>query len=300
MSDVQYHPEKRYSCNGIEINADSFGDPTKPPVVLIMGLATQLIHWDEEFCKSLAKRGFWVVRFDNRDIGKSTILKGAKAPNFWQLLSNRFFKSPLPVPYKLMDMAKDVIGLMDALEIEKAHIVGVSMGGMIAQLLAIHYPLRVKTLTSIMSGTGNKKLMQPRLGISLKVLNRSPANPEEHIEQGLGMWRLLHGNSYPFEHERIRNTISKALQRGYYPGGVFRQISAIADADERTEHLRKVNIPSLVIHGDQDPLVRLPNGLLTAESIPNSKLKVIKGMGHTLPRETWGPIIADIEELTKP
>lgn len=170
MNSVAYHPEQRYSCNGISIAADSFGDKQNPPVLLIMGLATQLIHWDEAFCRQLAAAGYWVIRFDNRDIGGSDHLKHLRSPNLLQLAGKHYFNAHFKTPYGLIDMANDSIGLMDALNISAAHVIGVSMGGMIAQTMAIHYPERVLTLTSIMSGTGNKKLLKPDPKVAFTVL----------------------------------------------------------------------------------------------------------------------------------
>lgn len=296
---VLYHPEKHIQANGLELCFDSFGDPEDPPMLLIMGLATQLIHWDDEFCKMLAKKGFWVIRFDNRDIGKSTKLTHHKAPGITAFLAHQWFGKRFRAPYYLNDMATDTFGLMDALSIERAHIVGVSMGGMIAQTMAIIEPKRVISLTSIMSTTGARSLPRAKASVSMKMLRPVPKDEDRYVQQALQMWQLLHGEHYPFDEQRIEKLLRRARQRSFYPKGILRQLSAIIASGDRTQKLADVNLPTLVMHGDIDPLVPFACGEATAAAIPGARFKRLEGMGHTLPRQLWGQMVDEISRLTK-
>ncbi|MCY7296160.1 alpha/beta fold hydrolase [Alteromonas sp. a30] len=299
MPAVPYHSEKVYDCNGIQLACDSFGDPENPVILLIMGLATQLIHWDEPFCEQLAAEGYWVIRFDNRDIGHSQCLHHLGLPNFFKLAGNHYFNTHFNAPYSLQDMANDSVHLLDALGVEKAHIIGASMGGMIAQLVAIHHPERVLSLTSIMSATGDKKLMRPTTKMSLFMMRPPPREANRHIAHTMKMWRILHGKDYPFEEERVRNIVTTSLKRGFYPSGVMRQLSAIISAKDRSPLLKNLSIPTLIFHGEKDPLVPVANGLATAAAIPGATLKIIKGMGHTIPNVVWQQLISDVLKLIR-
>lgn len=299
MNSVIYHPEQRYLCREISIAADSFGDKSNPPVLLIMGLATQLVHWDEGFCRQLAAQGYWVIRFDNRDIGRSDHLSHLKSPNLLKLAGKHYFNTPFVPAYSLEDMANDAVALLDTLKVKAAHVIGVSMGGMIAQLLAIHHPEKVLSLTSIMSGTGNKKLMRPNPKVTFTVMRPPPRNRSQHVGQAMNMWRVLHGDHFPFEEERTHNVIVNALQRGFSARGVMRQFSAIVAAEDRAPKLQNIEVPSLIVHGDADPLVPVANGIATAQSIPDAKLQIIKGMGHTIPTTVWPELIDNFEELVR-
>ncbi len=297
MSDVPHHPETLYQCNGVTLACDSFGDKSHPPVLLVMGLATQLIHWDEQFCRQLAAQGYWVIRFDNRDIGKSEHLHHLKLPNLIKLAGKHFFNTQFTPPYSLQDMADDAIALMDTLRIPKAHVVGVSMGGMISQLIAIHYPERVQSLTSIMSAPGDKKLLKPTPRMSLFMMKPPPANRTQHIAHTINMWRLLHGKHYPFEEERVHRIVTTSLKRGFSPKGVMRQLSAIVSAEDRTQKLTQLKLPSLIFHGENDPLVPVANGIAMAQSIPGAKLTIVKGMGHTIPTPVWPQIVDEFQNM---
>lgn len=297
MSDVIYHPEQRFQCNGLHIASDSFGDKRNPPILLIMGLATQLVHWDETFCRKLAAQGYWVIRFDNRDIGRSDHLNNIPAPSLINMTTHHYFKAPLNTPYQLDDMANDAVALLDCLNIQAAHVIGVSMGGMIAQLMAIQHPDRVLSLTSIMSSPGDKKLMKPKLKVAFTVLRPMPKSRGQYIDQALSMWKVLHGKHFTFEEERMRNMIVAALQRGVTAPGIMRQLGAIMVAPDRTPQLQQLTIPSLVVHGDADPLVPVINGIKTAEAIPDSELKIIKGMGHTIPESIWDELIDSFKAI---
>lgn len=274
-------------ANDIDIAYDTFGDRSDPPMVLIMGLSSQMVIWDDEFCRRLAGRGYWVVRFDNRDVGRSSKLDFLGMPDFKALLSG----SPLSAIYTLGDMARDTLGLMDALGIDSAHIAGVSMGGMIAQVLAISHAHRVRTLTVIMSTTGNPLLPHPRPE-AMKVLYRPfPTEEKAYIEYFIEMWQVLSGDKLPFERERVERLAHLTFERGVYPTGSGRQIAAVISSGSRKEMLASVTAPTLVIHGSEDPLLQVECGIDVAESIPGAELKIIQGMGHALSESVWDEII---------
>lgn len=272
----------------------TFGDPTHTPLLLVMGLGAQMLSWSEEFCMELASRQFWVIQFDNRDVGLSTKMEQAAMPRPWRLLSASVFGTPLAAPYLLRDMATDAVGLLDFLGIDRAHVVGASMGGMIAQEMAIHYPQRLFTLTSIMSTTGNRRLRQPSWKMRAYLLNRPPAEKQAYLTHTLAMWRILHGSQFAFDEDKMRQQLIRAYERMYYPIGTGRQLSAIVASGDRTAALKQVQIPTLVIHGDADPLVPVDGGHATAAAVPHAEKLIIPGMGHSLPEATWPTIIGAI------
>ena len=294
MSTIIYHPEQLVAANGIHINYDSFGNKSHPAIVLIMGLATQMIYWDQQFCQLLASQGYWVIRFDNRDNGKSTWLDPLPAPTSAALLANAVFKRPLGAAYLLSDMMQDTLGLLNALDLKSAHLVGASMGGMIAQELAISHPQRVKSLTSIMSTTGNRKLPKPSVAFGFKMLKPPPKDVNKAVAYGMHVWRLIHGNHYPFEQQKVQGLINRALQRGFNPAGNSRQLAAILDSPDRTAALSTLIVPSLILHGEDDPLVLVACGVATANAIPNAKIKTYPGMGHTIPSQLYNDITQQI------
>lgn len=294
MSNVVHSEEKIVPVNGIEICFDTFGNKDDQPILLIMGLASQMIIWDERFCSALASAGYYVVRFDNRDIGLSSKLDDMPVPNILQLMQDIQQGKHPEVPYKLSDMAKDTISLLDHLGIPSAHIVGVSMGGMIAQTLAIEYPDRVKTLTSISSTTGNPRLPQAKTEVSTLLIPPPTTNREEAIEHDVKAFKVLNGTTYPFDEERYRKLFSRVYDRNYYPTGPFRQLAAILGSGSRNDKLRNVKIKTLVIHGDADPLIPVQAGEDTAKEIPNAKLIIIKGMGHSFADAVAPQIISEI------
>ncbi|MGB0494938.1 MAG: alpha/beta fold hydrolase [Kangiellaceae bacterium] len=296
---VPYHSENQVEANGLKINFDSFGDPSHPPMIMIMGLGAQMLFWDENLCKLLASQGFWVIRFDNRDIGKSTWLKHLPAPSLMGFLSSSLFGRALNAPYLLSDMADDTLGLMDALQLDKANIVGASMGGMIAQCVALKARDRVVSLTSIMSTTGNRSLPKPKARVGMALMRPMPKNIDQYVEHGLSVWKMLHTDNFPFDAERMENVLRSSREIGFNPAGLSRQLAAIIDSPDRTEQLNNLMTPSLVIHGDQDPLVPVECGYATAEALPNSSLKILKGMGHTLPEQLWSEITAGIVDLAR-
>lgn len=299
LDNIQHHDAQTVSANGLQITYDSFGDPANPPVILIMGLATQMIHWSDQFCELLASKQLYVIRFDNRDIGKSSWLSDKPVPSKWDFIGNVLFNKKLDAPYLLDDMADDTLALMDALNIEKAHLVGASMGGMIAQCLALKYPNRVSSLTSIMSTTGDRSLPRAKAKLAAKLIKPIAHEVERYVAQSLDIWLILHGEHFPFDRENVEKLIRSSRQRGFNPAGVSRQLSAIIDSPDRTSALQTLQIPSLIIHGDIDPLVPVECGIATANAIPDAKLTILEGMGHTLPMQLWPKIVDDIVELSK-
>lgn len=266
---------------------ESFGDPGDEPLLLVMGLSSQMILWDDEFCERLAGRGFQVIRFDNRDVGRSTILHDADIPTQWQLM----LRDRRAAAYSLEDMAADAAGLLDHLDIDAAHVVGASMGGMIAQLLAIHHPARVRSLVSIMSTTGNRRVGRARPRVALRLLSRPSRDREGYIADHLATYRAIGSAGFDFEEEHKRRRAARCYDRGIHPAGGARQLAAVVTAADRTELLGRIEVPTTVIHGDADPLVDVSGGRATAAAIPGARLLVLPGMGHDLPRELWPRII---------
>ena len=274
-------------ANGIQLCYQEMGDPVGEPLLLVMGLATQMIAWDEEFCALLAERGYRVVRFDNRDIGRSTKIKAAGLPGKFEMLNGR--GDP---PYLLRDMAADTFGLMDHLGIDSAHLVGASMGGMIVQTAAIENPQRVRSIVSIMSTTGSRRVGHPSYRTFGLMLGRPPREREAAIERVIKTFKTIGSPGYPFDEERIREIAGRSFDRGHSPAGIARQLHAITASGDRTRALHKLELPALVIHGKKDMLVNPSGGRATAKSIPGARLRMIEGMGHDLPRAVW-PEFAD-------
>jgi pimeloyl-ACP methyl ester carboxylesterase len=275
--------ERMAPANGIELCYQEMGAPDAEPLLLVMGLATQMLAWDENFCDLLADRGFRVIRFDNRDIGRSTKIKSAGVPRRVDMMVGRRASAP----YLLRDMAADTTGLMDHLGIESAHIVGASMGGMIVQTMAIEYPERVRSMVSIMSNTGSRWTGMPSRKAMAVLLGRPPKGREAAIERGVKTFGVIGSPGYPFDEERVRRVVGRSYDRGHSPAGVLRQLHAITASGDRTQALHDVRVPAAVIHGDSDVLVRPAGGRATARAIPNARLKMIDGMGHDLPRQLW-------------
>jgi pimeloyl-ACP methyl ester carboxylesterase len=282
-------------ANGIQIEYDTFGKHGEPPLLLIAGLACQLIHWDEALCEQLARRGHYVIRFDNRDVGLSTKLEEAGVPDIGALMRGEAIQPP----YTIEDMAGDAVGLIDALGIEKAHICGMSMGGMIAQAVAINHPRRVLSLISIYSTTGNPELPPPTeeaLGI---LLTPPPEEREANIEYTIKVFRTITGPGFSFDEEWHRKLAAQAYDRAFYLPGAARQFVAIWTQKNRKPALASVSVPTLVIHGTDDPLVPVEGGKDTAEAVPEAELKIIEGMGHDLPHSgAWPQIIDAIVDHT--
>jgi len=296
VTSLAHQPPQIARANGIDLCYEIFGEADAEPMLLIMGLGAQMIHWDDDFCRQLAGRGFRVVRFDNRDIGKSSKLSGGTRLTPVELLKLRFLKIPVKAPYKLRDMAEDVIGLMDALHIKSAHLVGASMGGMIAQEIAISFPARVRSLTSIMSTTGDPKVPPPTREAAAILMAPPPNTREEFFARFAQTWKILRVGSFPEDEARDRSRAERTFERGLNPAGVGRQLRAILASGSRKERLRSVTAPTLVIHGTVDPLVRPEGGKDTAASISGAKLLMVEGMGHALPIPMWPEIIGAIDK----
>jgi len=270
---------------------ETFGRDADPPMLLIMGLGTQMIGWPDDFCGRLAERGFYVVRFDNRDIGHSTKIYG-RPPTPAQLLRRRID----PVLYTLSDMAADAAGLLSTLGLAPAHVVGASMGGMIAQTLAAERPETVRSLVSIMSNTGNRWKGQPAVGIYRYLLRASPTEREAYIDYQARVFEAIGSQGLPQDHERIRDMVARSYDRGHDPAGSGRQLGAIIASGDRTAELGKITAPTLVIHGSTDRMVALSGGKATAEAIPGARLMVVEGMGHDLPTAAWPQLIPAIAD----
>jgi pimeloyl-ACP methyl ester carboxylesterase len=280
--------ERLAPCNGIEIAYQEVGDANAEPLLLVMGLGTQMLGWDEQFCAQLAERGFRVVRFDNRDIGHSTMLEDAGVPGRVEVFLGRRSTAA----YLLSDMAADTIGLMDHLGIESAHVVGASMGGMIAQTLAIEHAERVRSLVSIMSTTGSRRVGAPTLKAYGAIFAKPPHGRDAYIERVLRTFKVIGSPAFTTDEPRLRDVAGRMYDRSHNPKGILRQIHAISASGDRTKALRKLQVPTTVLHGSRDPLVRPSGGRATAQAIPNARLRMVEGMGHDLPRELW-PIFID-------
>ena len=279
----------RAQANGIELEYDTFGSADDPAFLLIAGLGAQMITYHPDFCEGLAGRGYFVVRFDNRDVGLST-----KVPPVPERPSEGDHSG-----YALEDMADDTVGLLDHLGLDDANVVGVSMGGMIAQTLAIRHPKRVRTLTSIMSTTGAPDVGGATKEAGARLVNRAGDTREERIAAAFETSRIIWGDTpeFPFDEELARWRAETSVDRAYYPEGTLRQLLAIRATGDRTEKLRQLDVPTLVIHGSNDPLIQPSGGEATAAAIPGAQHLVIEGMGHGIPRLALPRIIDALDRL---
>jgi pimeloyl-ACP methyl ester carboxylesterase len=282
--------ERLATVNGIEIAYQEIGDPDDEPLFLIMGLATQMLAWDEELCAMLAERDFRVVRFDNRDIGRSSKIDSAGVPKRTDMLLGR----RRTAPYLLRDMAADTIGLMDHLGIESAHLVGASMGGMIAQTVAIRQPQRVRSLVSMMSSTGNRWLGIPTWKAFGTLFARPGAGREAAIERTVKTFRAIGSPAYPMDEARFRRVAGASYDRSHSRAGIARQLHAITASGDRTAALERLRLPATVLHGNSDPLIRPLAGRATARAIRDSRLRIFDGMGHDLPPALWPDFVEEI------
>lgn len=284
-------------ANGLALHYDEHGDPSHPPLLLVMGLGAQMTLWPIELVEALVAKGLRVIRFDNRDIGLSQKMEGAKAPSLpWQVLRAKI-GWPAKVPYTLKDMADDAIGVLDGLGIAKAHVVGGSMGGMIAQLMAIHHADRLLSLTSIFSTTGNPKLPQAdKEAIGALTAPLKSMEEEDLIEHGMKVIQAIGSPGYRPDPDAARERVRSSVQRSVYPAGLPRQLAAIIDDGDRTARLASVTVPTLVLHGEDDPLVKVEGGKATAAAIPGAKLTTIPGWGHDLPLELVDDIAAHVAD----
>lgn len=285
----------------LHIEYESLGDPARPAIVLIMGLGMQLTGWPDSFCEALVARGYRVIRFDNRDCGLSGRVVGKKRGNLLLAMAAAALGLPVRTPYTLEDMAEDTIGLMDRLGLERAHVVGASMGGMIAQVLAIEHPDRVLSLTSIMSTTGRKTVGRPHPG-ALRMMAKEPPTGmgiEAEIDHFVQFFRSVGSKGSLFEEDVIRALAEEALTRGSTRAGTMRQLAAITTTPDRTRALRRLKVPSLVIHGTADRLVHVSGGRATARALPGSTYLEFADMGHDLPSALWPQMVAAISSLAR-
>lgn len=281
----------KVKSNGIEIEYEDHGRPQDPVILLVMGLGAQLTLWPPEFVAALVAQGYRVILYDNRDIGLSTKFEGAKVPGARGLLLKSLLRLPIRVPYHLSDMAADGIGLLDALGVEKAHVVGASMGGMIAQHITARHRERVLSLTSIMSSSGARGLPGPtREALSVMTSRPKEGGDEALIAFSVNAARVIGSPGYPPNEERLQQRVRDNYYRSYYPAGFARQLAAIVADGDRSAMLGCITTPTLVIHGEDDPLVPVEAGRDTAAKIPNAKLLTIPGMGHDLPLALVDPI----------
>lgn len=281
-------------ANGIHLEYESFGDPGAPAILLIMGLAGQLIHWPDDFCQALVQAGYRVIRYDNRDVGLSTKLDHLGKPKVMRAGLAGMLGLPVKAPYKLDDMARDAVGLLDALQLKTAHVVGASMGGMIGQIVAAKYPERLRSFTCIMSSSGNPRLPKASLRLQLRLAKR-PARLDRDslVAHSMQTWRMIGSPGYRIEDAALRANVERAYDRAYHPPGLARQTVAIIASGSRVPLLRRITAPTLIIHGVEDPLVPVAAAHDLARHIPDVRLELIPGMGHDLPP----PLISKIAQL---
>ncbi|MBP7928871.1 MAG: alpha/beta fold hydrolase [Acidimicrobiia bacterium] len=284
------------SNGAIDLYYETFGDPTDPPVLLIMGLGTQLIGWHDDFCAGLAQRGLYVIRFDNRDVGWSTKLTDLDG-SFAGFLSKglRLLAGlSVTVPYSIADMADDAVAVLDAVGAERAHIVGASMGGMIAQQVAISFPSRALSLTSIMSTTGDRDVGGSSLRTKFFLARPPASDPDKRFEAILDIWRRI-GSPAHFDEQDMRRRLERSFERDYSPNGRARQLLAVLSQSSRTAGLRSLQLPTTAIHGLLDPLVNPSGSRRLAASVPDAKLIELPDVAHDMPRVYW-PVLFDVVE----
>ena len=274
----------RLTANGIELEFESFGRRSDPAVLLVMGLGMQMLAWPESLCHSLAKSGYQVIRFDNRDVGLSQRMSDSARVNLPAAAMRYLLHLPVAAPYTLETMAEDGIGLLDALGIERAHLVGASLGGMVAQSAAARHPERCLSLVSIMSSSGDRRLPKAQLKILRLLLSRPKRGDDREAWVGhyLRMFRAIGSPGFPTPPELMEARVRMFLERSHYPAGTLRQILAILASGDRSAQLRRIRAPTLVLHGKDDPLVPVAHGVDCARKIPGARLELIAGMGHDL------------------
>jgi pimeloyl-ACP methyl ester carboxylesterase len=288
------------NCNGIEIEYETLGDRSGRPLIMIIGLGSQLIHWSEEILKQLVDEGHFVVIFDNRDTGLSSKMSESGPPDLIGAIGALMKGEKPKVPYTLNDMGGDVVGLLDALDIEKAHICGISMGGAIAQTIAISHPSRLLSLILIYSPTGNPNLPQPKPEITGLLMAPASSDRNAYADEQIRMRRMISGSGFPLDEEWLRERYAQVFDRSYYPDGIGRNALAMLASGDRSAALSSVTAPTLIIHGDEDPLVLIENGKDAAQAISGAELMIVKGMGHYPPhRGPWPRIVEAIAAHTK-
>ena len=285
--------------NGLKLEVEEFGRPSDPSVLLIMGLSAQLTRWPDAFIESIVEEGFHVVAFDNRDIGLSEKLISERATSPMAVaLLNTVGLASLLAPYKLTDMAKDTVGVLDALEIERAHLIGASMGGMIGQIVCAEHPERIKSFTALMSSTNNPDLPRahPRVSWQVMTARRPSATREELIDITLGIWELIGTKNSGRDPVEFRKQVAASIDRSSSPSGIRRQMAAIIATRDLREWTRNITAPSLVVHGSEDPLVPFQNGLDIAAEIKDARMEIIEGMGHDLPPKYLTEVVDHVLE----
>lgn len=296
-SDPSPQTSERFARNGdVELCFETFGNPTDPTILLIMGLGGPMNWWDSRFCQRLADHGFHVVRFDNRDTGHSTWLRQYRVTRRDLV---RAFLGRGRAPYSMSDMAGDASTILNELSVREAHVVGVSMGGMIGQTLAIEHPERVLSLTSIMSTTGKRTVGWQHPKLFPNLLAPADRSPQGYLENSARIWRRIGSPQYPFDHDALMSRAMETYERGYTNSGVMRHMAATLTQPDRTRDLRKVKAPTTVIHGKADVMVHRSGGRATAKAIPGAELIEIDGMGHDLPEQLWDTIIDAIVRTTQ-
>jgi len=286
-------------ANGITLEYETFGEADARPLLLLRGLGTQMIQWDPAFCQAIADAGHHLVIFDNRDVGLSTHFHDAPVPSMAELVKALAAGETPAVPYGIDDMAGDVIGLMDALGFESAHIAGISMGGMIVQQTAIRHPQRVRSMTSIMSSTSEPGLPGPSPEAQAALTEPAPSEREAYLDYSVRTGRVFTGDGFPYDAEERRTLAGRVYDRAFDPPGIARQMAAIVASGSRTQGLAALTVPSLVIHGSSDPLIPLAAGQATADAIPGAEMVVVEGMGHDLPAGAWPAIVDALARHTE-
>ncbi len=276
---------------GVELCYQTFGDPDDDPLLLVMGLGGPMTWWDPELCTALARAGFYVVRYDNRDTGRSTVLEGRVTRS---TLVRAFAGTRVRAPYTMSDLADDAFGLMDHLGLESAHVAGVSMGGMIVQTMAIAQPQRVRSLTSIMSTTGKRTVGWQHPSLLPGLLAGRKPGKAAYVASSTAFWRLIGSPDYPQPEEKVRSRAEETFDRGVSAAGVMRQMVAVLTQPNRAPRLRSVRVPTLVVHGLADKMVHASGGRATAAALPGAELLHIRGMGHDLPPELFDTFVAAI------
>ena len=293
MASVIEPPEEQFCETGdVTLCYETFGDPSDPAMLLVMGLGTQMLGWPTEFCRTLAARGFHVIRYDNRDVGRSTHFDHIPPPPPGEIFRGRITNPP----YLLDDMARDGMRLLDCLDIGEAHVVGASMGGMIAQVMAVRHPRRVLSLTSLMSTTGNKRKGRPALGVIPLFFRKPTRNKKKAVKRVVKLMDKVGSTGFDRDRRELEALAELSYDRGADPDGMARQLAASIATGDRTKDLRGIQAPTLVIHGTVDKLVKPSGGKATAAAIRDSKLMMIEGMGHDLPRGVWPRIVDAIVE----
>jgi len=280
-------------ANGIQIEYETFGESSSPALLLIAGIGGQMIGWDEEICKEWARKGLYVIRFDNRDAGLSTKMEELGVPDLKAVMAAAANGEKVKAPYTLADMADDAVGLLDALKIDKAHICGISMGGAIAQTIAFRHPSRVRSMTQVYATTGNPRLPMPKPEIMALLLTPPPEGREAYVDYQLKLYKTIAGPGFPFDEVWHRKLAGRSYDRAFYGPGKARQFLAILAQGNRKPLLASITAPTLVVHGADDPLVPVSGGRDSAEAIPGAELMIIEGMGHDMPHGSAWPIIVE-------